>query len=63
MWNINERDFRRIDLNVLLVFTALMRERSVSRAAECWRRSKFDPPCRSNTDPGMDAGRMTANCG
>jgi LysR family transcriptional regulator, mexEF-oprN operon transcriptional activator len=34
MWNINERDFRRIDLNALLVFTALMRERSVSRAAE-----------------------------
>lgn len=33
MWNINERDFRRIDLNALLVFTALMRERSVSKAA------------------------------
>jgi LysR family transcriptional regulator, mexEF-oprN operon transcriptional activator len=34
MWNINELDFRRIDLNALLVFTALMRERSVSRAAQ-----------------------------
>jgi LysR family transcriptional regulator, mexEF-oprN operon transcriptional activator len=33
MWDINERDFRRVDLNALLVFTALMRERSVSRAA------------------------------
>ncbi|MEZ5738266.1 MAG: LysR family transcriptional regulator [Burkholderiaceae bacterium] len=30
---INESDFRRIDLNLLVVFAALMRERSVSRAA------------------------------
>ena len=29
----------------------------------CRRRSNIDPPCRSNTDPGMDAGRVTANCG
>ena len=29
----------------------------------CPRRSKSDPPCRSNIDPGMDAGRVTANCG
>jgi hypothetical protein len=31
--------------------------------ALCPRRSNIDPPCRSNTDPGMDAGRMTADCG
>jgi len=29
----------------------------------CRRRSNIDLPCRSNTDPGMDAGRVTANCG
>jgi LysR family transcriptional regulator, mexEF-oprN operon transcriptional activator len=29
----NENDFRRLDLNALLTFTALMRERSVTRAA------------------------------
>jgi hypothetical protein len=29
---------------------------------DCRRRSNIDPPCRSNTDPGMDAGRVTANC-
>ncbi len=29
----------------------------------CRRRSNIDPPCRSNTDPGMDAGRARANCG
>lgn len=23
---------------------------------ECWRRSKFDPPCRLNFDPGLGAG-------
>lgn len=32
--NINEIDFRGIDLNLLLAFAALMRERSVTRAAE-----------------------------
>jgi hypothetical protein len=30
---------------------------------KCRRRSNIDPPCRSNTDPGMDAGRARANCG
>jgi hypothetical protein len=29
----------------------------------CRRRSKSDPPCRFNIDPGMDAGRVTAGCG
>lgn len=33
IWNINESDFRRTDLNLLLVFSALLRERSVTRAA------------------------------
>lgn len=32
-------------------------------AEACRRRSNIDPPCRSNTDPGMDVGRVTANCG
>ena len=29
----------------------------------CPRRSKSDPPCRSNIDPGMVTGRVTASCG
>jgi len=33
MANINERDFRGLDLNLLLVFHALMQERNVTRAA------------------------------
>jgi LysR family transcriptional regulator, mexEF-oprN operon transcriptional activator len=31
---IDERRLRRVDLNLLLAFAVLMRERSVSRAAE-----------------------------
>jgi LysR family transcriptional regulator, mexEF-oprN operon transcriptional activator len=34
MWDINEAHFRRIDLNALIVFMAVMRERSVTKAAE-----------------------------
>ena len=34
MWSINEAHFRRIDLNTLIVFMAVMRERSVTKAAE-----------------------------
>lgn len=34
MDNINESDFRRLDLNLLLVFHALLHERSVTRAAQ-----------------------------
>jgi LysR family transcriptional activator of mexEF-oprN operon len=34
MMDINERDFRGLDLNLLLVFHALLKERSVTRAAE-----------------------------
>lgn len=34
MIDINERDFRGLDLNLLLVFTAMLRERSVTRAAK-----------------------------
>ena len=29
----------------------------------CPRRPNFDPPCRSNIDPGMDADRVTVSCG
>ncbi|SFO98881.1 DNA-binding transcriptional regulator, LysR family [Variovorax sp. OK605] len=34
MHHINESDFRRLDLNLLLVFHALLHERSVTRAAQ-----------------------------
>ena len=34
MSNINESDFRRLDLNLLLVFHALLHERNVTRAAK-----------------------------
>ncbi|NNG24593.1 LysR family transcriptional regulator [Telluria aromaticivorans] len=34
MIDINEHDFHKLDLNLLLVFTALLRERSVTRAAK-----------------------------
>jgi LysR family transcriptional activator of mexEF-oprN operon len=34
MSNINESDFRRLDLNLLLVFHALLNERNVTRAAK-----------------------------
>ena len=30
---------------------------------QCPRRSKFDPPCRSNIDPGMGADRVMVSCG
>jgi N-carbamoylputrescine amidase len=33
------------------------------RPLTCPRRSKSDPPCRSNIDPGMVADRVTASCG
>jgi len=33
MMDINERDFRKLDLNLLLVFNALLKERSVTRAS------------------------------
>ncbi len=29
----------------------------------CRRRLNFDPPCRLNFDPGMDAGIVDADCG
>ena len=29
----------------------------------CPRRSTSDPPCRSNSDPGMDAARVLVGCG
>jgi len=39
-----------------------------STLGSCWpracrRRSNFDPPCRANIDPGMEAGNMLADCG
>ena len=33
------------------------------RALACRRRLNFDPPCRLNFDPGMDAGMVDADCG
>ena len=32
-------------------------------AMKCPRRSQFDPPCRSQLDPGMGAGGLAAGCG
>jgi hypothetical protein len=32
-------------------------------AQQCPRRPNFDPPCRSNIDPGMDADREAVSCG
>ena len=33
------------------------------KRVECRRRSKFDPPCRSNIDPGMEADGVMVGCG
>ena len=35
----------------------------VQEASRCPRRPNFDPPWRSNIDPGMDADRVTVSCG
>ena len=35
----------------------------LGEAVRCPRRPNFDPPCRSNIDPGMDADRVTVSCG
>ncbi len=37
--------------------------RAVIEKNECPRRPNFDPPCRSNIDPGMDADREAVGCG
>jgi ppGpp synthetase/RelA/SpoT-type nucleotidyltranferase len=37
--------------------------RSHFEVLECRRRSKSDPPRRSNIDPGMDADRVMVGCG
>ena len=33
------------------------------KAQDCRRRSKSDPPRRSNIDPGVDADRVMVGCG
>ena len=33
-----------------------VREIKAPMVLDCWRRSKFDPPCRLNFDPGLGAG-------
>ena len=38
-------------------------ETYLDKAADCPRRSQFDPPCRSQLDPGMGAGVVAAGCG
>ena len=35
----------------------------IDETSHCRRRSNIDPPCRSNTDPGMDADQMMVGCG
>ncbi len=36
---------------------------SLFQNAECRRRSKSEPPCRSNTEPGAQASFLIAGCG
>ena len=35
----------------------------VPAVIQCPRRPNFDPPCRSNIDPGMDTDREAVSCG
>ena len=42
---------------------ALEQDRHVNNDVACPRRSQFDPPCRSQLDPGMGAGVVAAGCG
>ena len=37
-------------------------ERRTAKALYCRRRLNFDPPCRLNFDPGMEAGIVDAGC-
>jgi conjugal transfer pilus assembly protein TraK len=39
------------------------REKGEIYVRPCPRRSQFDPPCRSQLDPGMGAGVVAADCG
>lgn len=52
--------FRDPDGNTYVDLSAGVGVGSVGRChpkvVECWRRSKFDPPCRLNFDPGLGAG-------
>ena len=45
------------------VTLAPTRSQTTALFKACRRRSKFDPPRRSNIDPGMDADRVTVSCG
>ena len=48
---------RRPEAYVLLVVCAALLAEVV-----CRRRLNFDPPCRLNSDPGMEAGSVVAGC-
>ncbi|MEO3715649.1 hypothetical protein [Roseateles flavus] len=49
----------RVDATVTVEIEARTRDGFEARLQriikECWRRSKFDPPCRLNFDPGLGA--------
>ena len=47
---------------IALAWSEIQRE-GLPAALHCPRRSKSDPPCRSNIDPGMVTSRVTASCG
>ena len=36
---------------------------TLTEGLACRRRLNFDPPCRLNFDPGMEAGILDADCG
>ena len=61
---------KRADGHLQNVITMLIDGRScldvvqqLQAVESCPRRSKSDPPCRSNIDPGMVTSRVTASCG
>jgi hypothetical protein len=50
-------DLHRLSMRHGVVFTCYVDDLS------CPRRPNFDPPCRSNIDPGMDTDREAVSCG
>jgi hypothetical protein len=45
------------------LFRLQARVREQTAVLLCPRRPNFDPPCRSNIGPGMDADRWLVSCG
>jgi hypothetical protein len=36
---------------------------TLGRMFDCWRRSKSEPPCQSNIEPGLVADQRVVSCG